>query len=76
MKLSVSTYSLHRWRTEENKTLEDTIDFIASTGVAGIEFSGLDAKAQADPIARAIELHGRPAVDAAFQGIRDELSGG
>jgi sugar phosphate isomerase/epimerase len=59
MKLSVSTYSLHRWRKEQNKTLEDTIDFIASTGVPGIEFSGMDEKAKADPIGRATELRAR-----------------
>src|SRR3954468_20499941 len=59
MKLSVSTYSLSRWRNEQNKSLEDTIDWIAQAGVAGIEFSGLDQKAEADPIGRARELRER-----------------
>jgi sugar phosphate isomerase/epimerase len=59
MKLSVSTYSLSRWRKEQNKTLEDTIEWIAQSGVKGIEFSGLDEKAQADPIGRATELRER-----------------
>jgi sugar phosphate isomerase/epimerase len=40
MKLSVSTYSLARWRTENNRTLEDTIAWIADAGVEGVEFSG------------------------------------
>jgi sugar phosphate isomerase/epimerase len=40
MKLSVSTYSLARWRTENNRTLEDSIAWIADAGVEGVEFSG------------------------------------
>jgi len=40
MKLSVSTYSLARWRTENNRTLEDSIAWIADAGVDGVEFSG------------------------------------
>ena len=59
MKLSVSTYSLARWRREQNKTLEDTIDAIADYGVKAIEFSGLDEKAQANPIKRAAALRKR-----------------
>lgn len=59
MKLSVSSYSLARWRREHNKTYENTIDFIADQGVQGIEFSGLDEKAQANPIKRAAQLRNR-----------------
>ncbi len=40
MKLSVSTYSLARWRKENNRTLEDSLRWIAGAGVAGVEFSG------------------------------------
>jgi sugar phosphate isomerase/epimerase len=40
MKLSVSTYSLHRWRSENRKTLEDSLRWIADAGVDGVEFSG------------------------------------
>lgn len=59
MKLSVSTYSLLKWRTEQSKTLEDTIDFIADTGVPGIEFSGLDDKVAPNPVRRATRLRNR-----------------
>jgi sugar phosphate isomerase/epimerase len=59
MKLSVSTYSLARWRRENNKTLEDTIDAIADLGVPAIEFSGLDEKATMDPVRRAGVLRKR-----------------
>jgi len=59
MKLSISTYSLSRWRSQQNKTLENTIDWIADAGITGIEFSGLDEKAEADPIKRARQLRKR-----------------
>ena len=59
MQLSVSTYSLSRYRREFNKSLETTIDFIADAGVKGIEFSGLDEKAASDPIKRARQLRKR-----------------
>lgn len=59
MKLSVSTYSLQRWRSDSGKTLENTIDFIADAGAEGIEFSGLDDKAKDDPIRRAAALRRR-----------------
>ena len=44
---------------EENKTLEDSIDAIADFGVKGIEFSGLDEQAQANPQKRAAALRKR-----------------
>src|SRR3954469_23007539 len=56
MKLSVSTYSLWRWRRDNGKTLEDAIGAIASCDVAGIEFSGLDDRAKANPLKRATAL--------------------
>ena len=39
--LCVSTYSLAKWRQKCNKTIQQTIDFIAQTGVTHIEFSGV-----------------------------------
>ncbi len=59
MKLSVSTYSLSRWRNENGKSLEDSIDQIAAMDVKGIEFSGLDEKALKNPVKRAEQLRAR-----------------
>jgi sugar phosphate isomerase/epimerase len=59
VKLSVSTYSLWRWCRENGKTLEDAVDAIASLGVSGIEFSGLDEKAKENPTRRAAILRKR-----------------
>jgi len=56
MKLSISTYSLLRWRRENGKTLEDTIAAYRDVGAEGIEFSGLDEKANGDPLKRAARL--------------------
>lgn len=59
MKLCVSTYSLSRWRSENQKSLEDSIDWVADSGVKAIEFSGLDEKAAGNPLKRAAELRKR-----------------
>jgi sugar phosphate isomerase/epimerase len=59
MKLSVSTYSLLRWRNELGKSLEDSVDWIGEAGVEGIEFSGLDEKGKADPVRRAGQVRKR-----------------
>jgi sugar phosphate isomerase/epimerase len=59
MNLTVSTYSLLRWRNEQHKTLEDTIDWIADAGLGGIEFAGLDEKATDNPVRRAASLRRR-----------------
>src|SRR5262245_48524679 len=59
VKLSVSTYSLWRWCRENGKSLEDAVDAIASLGVSGIEFSGLDDKAKENPTRRAATLRNR-----------------
>lgn len=59
MQLSVSTYSLSRWRRENRKTLEQSIDVIAELGVPGIEFSGLDEKAADNPVRRAGQIRRR-----------------
>jgi sugar phosphate isomerase/epimerase len=59
MKLAVSSYSLAGWRRNLNKTLEQTIDWIGSAGVEGIEFAGLDEKAAANPVKRAKALRRR-----------------
>ena len=40
MRLAVSTYSLARWRSENRRTLEDSLTWIADAGVEGVEFSG------------------------------------
>jgi sugar phosphate isomerase/epimerase len=56
MKLSISTYSLLRWRHENNKTLDDTIAAFADLGAEGIEFSGLDDHPPARPLQRASHL--------------------
>jgi sugar phosphate isomerase/epimerase len=52
MKLSVSSYSLSRWMRENNKSLNQAIDWIAAHA-KGIEFSGLDMKEGEDPIRKA-----------------------
>jgi sugar phosphate isomerase/epimerase len=56
MKLAVSTYSLSRWRREQRKSLEESLDWIAKAGVQGVEFAGLDDQAPADPVTRAKAL--------------------
>ncbi len=53
MKLAVSSYSLWRWCSDNGKSLEQAIDWIADAGVGAIEFAGLDAKAAANPVRRA-----------------------
>src|SRR4051794_37304700 len=59
MQLAVSTYSLWRWRRENGKSLEDTIDAIADCDVPAIEFSGLDDAAKENPLKRAAALRRR-----------------
>jgi sugar phosphate isomerase/epimerase len=59
MKLSISTYSLSRWRRENNRTLEQTIDAYRDLGAEGIEFSGLDEKLPSQPLKRAAQLRAR-----------------
>jgi sugar phosphate isomerase/epimerase len=59
MKLSISTYSLSRWRRENNRTLEQTIDAYRDLGAEGIEFSGLDEKLKSSPLKRAAQLRAR-----------------
>lgn len=59
MKLSVSTYSLARWRRENDKSLEDSIDQIAGMNAKGVDFSGLDEKAAKNPAKRAEQLRKR-----------------
>jgi sugar phosphate isomerase/epimerase len=60
MKLAVSTYSLWRWRKENNKTMEQAIDWIADhANVPGIEFAGPPEPADTDPVKRAARLRKR-----------------
>jgi sugar phosphate isomerase/epimerase len=59
MKLAVSTYSLWGWCSENGKTLDDSIAWIAGSGVDAVEFAGLDDAAKRDPIRRATALKRR-----------------
>src|SRR5438874_568328 len=56
MKLAISTYSLSRWRRENNKSLAATIDAYRDLGAEGIEFAGLDDTDKRDPLKRAGQL--------------------
>lgn len=54
IKLCISTYSLSGWRRQNNRSLEDSIRWIADeTDVKAVEFAGLDAAGDADPVRRA-----------------------
>ena len=46
MKLAISTYSLAKWQSSQNKSLEQCLDWIAGTGVKAVEFVDLGDKAQ------------------------------
>ncbi|MCC7409843.1 MAG: sugar phosphate isomerase/epimerase [Phycisphaeraceae bacterium] len=56
MLVALSTYSLAAWRRQQNKSLEDTLHWIADHGLKAVEFAGLDDRAKPDPLARAAEL--------------------
>jgi sugar phosphate isomerase/epimerase len=56
MQLAVSTYSLARWRSENHKSLEDSLAWIADAGIGAVEFAGVDEKSKDDPIGRARQL--------------------
>lgn len=56
MKLAVSTYSLSRWRQENGKTLEHSLDWIAKTGIGAVEFAGLDDGNKEPDLKRAGEI--------------------
>lgn len=59
MKLTISTYSLSRWRREQSKTLEQALDWIAGeAGLKAVEFSGLDGGGPNTP-ARAAKIRRR-----------------
>ena len=60
MKLAVSTYSLARWRKENNKTLEQSLAWIADeAGVDAVEFAGAIAEDGQDIVKRAAALRKR-----------------
>jgi sugar phosphate isomerase/epimerase len=60
MKLAVSTYSLARWRRENNKTLEQSLAWIADeSGVDAVEFAGAIAEERQDVVKRAASLRKR-----------------
>jgi len=59
MKLSVSTYSFSRWRHDRHRSLDQTIDQIASMGVRGIEFAEIDGGDKRFPVRRAAVLRRR-----------------
>ena len=56
MRLAVSTYSLARWRSENNRTLEDSLQWIADAGIGAVEFSEAIAEERQDVLARAGSL--------------------
>jgi inosose dehydratase len=58
MKLAISTYSLARWRTENNKSLEDSHKWIKDAGVDAVEFTGFDVPDD-KVIKRAAQLRAR-----------------
>lgn len=51
--LCISTYSLSKWRRAQNKSLNQTIQWIAQTGIPFIEFSGISDLPVEDPIKQA-----------------------
>src|SRR5687767_4680218 len=60
MKLAVSTYSLSRWRKENNKSLEQSLAWIAGeAGVDAVEFAGAIAEDGQDIVKRAASLRKR-----------------
>jgi sugar phosphate isomerase/epimerase len=60
MKLAVSTYSLARWRKENNKSLELSLAWIANeSGVDAVEFAGSVAEEGQDVVKRAAALRKR-----------------
>ena len=54
--LCISTYSLCKWRRAQNKSLNQTIQWIAQTGVPFIEFSGIADEPVDQPIKIANQL--------------------
>src|SRR5438067_602786 len=58
MKLAVSTYALSRWRSENNKTLEDSLRWIADARVGAVEFTGFGEVPDSALVKRAAELRG------------------
>jgi sugar phosphate isomerase/epimerase len=60
MKLAVSTYSLQRWRKENNRTLEQSLEWIRRKGgVDAVEVSGTLAEREDDLLSRAKSLRKR-----------------
>ncbi|MAE61989.1 MAG: sugar phosphate isomerase [Planctomycetaceae bacterium] len=58
MKLAVSTYSLSRWMRDNNKSINQAIDWIADH-VRGIEFVGIPVDKGQDPIRKARAIRRR-----------------
>lgn len=56
IQLAVSSYSLARWRRQNDKTVEQSIDVIAELGAKGVEFAGLGENTIENPLRRAAEL--------------------
>lgn len=59
MKLAVSTYSLLRWKRENNKTLAQVIDQIGKLDVRGVEFAALSPEEERMPFRAAEALSRR-----------------
>jgi sugar phosphate isomerase/epimerase len=53
MKLAVSTYSLWRWRRENQKTPDEALQWIAQSGASAVEFVGLEELPGEDLVAKA-----------------------
>ena len=49
MKLAVSSYSLWRWRKEQNRTFEQSLEWIQSAGVDAVEFAFIGDEAKELP---------------------------
>ena len=59
MRLSVSTYSLVRWRRDTGASVEHCLDWFASIGLQCVEFSGIGEKEVKDRRRRAKRLRQR-----------------
>ncbi len=59
MKLAVATYSLAQWRRENNRSLEDTLKWIADSGVRAVEFTGFGDVPDAQSVRYAARMRNR-----------------
>ncbi len=59
IELCVSSYSLLKWRQQNKKTIEQTVDWFAEAGLKHIELSGLGELPVANPVKLATRLRKR-----------------